>query len=241
MIQDLRMGCTQIPVHLPGRRTEDREQVGCSQFRSSQETCLLPGGHPRPTPRLWGKGTCTRWYHSHMETSPPLAAIAFSLCGNPGSSGNSSSSGSGWGSGCQKGQSCSSWFWSSCLLPCCWLLKTPLKPLTAQCKQIFKNLFKKIMNGVNKQWTLAKALFLPHHSAFPDIHLYTHRIHTESWLELHSPHRLPHHRIGEQWQSVLEVAKKAGAIPNDLRGLWQVFINKIILSSGLWKAPNCHN
>ena len=39
---------------------QDRGQVGCSQFRSSQEMCLLPGGHPRPTPRMWGKETGTR-------------------------------------------------------------------------------------------------------------------------------------------------------------------------------------
>lgn len=33
---------------------EDRGDVGWSQFRSSQETCFVPGGPPRLTPRAEG-------------------------------------------------------------------------------------------------------------------------------------------------------------------------------------------
>lgn len=50
MIQNPRVGYTQVLHHLPGSRLEDRREEQWSQFRSSQETCLLPGGRPRSAP-----------------------------------------------------------------------------------------------------------------------------------------------------------------------------------------------
>ena len=88
---------------------------------------------PGHTQDMGQRDLYTRQYCLYMETSPPLAVIAFSRRGSPGNSADSSWSGSGWGSSCQKGQSRSSWFWSGCLLPCRWLLKTPLKLRAAQC------------------------------------------------------------------------------------------------------------
>lgn len=41
MIQDPRVGCTQVPLHYPGRRVRTEEYQGGGQFRSSQEICLL--------------------------------------------------------------------------------------------------------------------------------------------------------------------------------------------------------
>ena len=41
MIQDPREGCAQVPLHYPGRRMEDRGEVGWGQLSSSQEMGLL--------------------------------------------------------------------------------------------------------------------------------------------------------------------------------------------------------
>lgn len=68
------------PFHLLGRTMEDRGQVRCSQFTSSQETCLRPGGHPRLIPRPRGKGACAHasalctWRHHPLPQSGRLTA-----------------------------------------------------------------------------------------------------------------------------------------------------------------------
>lgn len=104
MIQDSRVGCAQVPLHLPGRRMADRGQRGCNQFRSSQATCLLPGGHPRLTPGTWDRGTCTHASTICTRRHHPLAVIAFSHSGGiPGRSACSAWSASSWGKWLSKG------------------------------------------------------------------------------------------------------------------------------------------
>lgn len=84
-----------------------------SQFRFSQKTCLLYGGRPSVTPRMWGRGTRTHvdtictWTHHPLKWSLPSHSG-----GSSGSSASRSWSGSGWESGCQKAQPGSSLFGS---------------------------------------------------------------------------------------------------------------------------------
>lgn len=122
MTQDPRVGCTQIPLHLSGRRIKDREEAGgaSSDFSKKYVFCMVavPVWHP-------GCGAeglvhiCT-WTHHPLKWSLPSHSG-----GSSGSSASRSWSGSGWGSGCQKAQPGSSLFGSWCLLPYCWLVKTP--------------------------------------------------------------------------------------------------------------------
>ena len=111
MIQDPRVGITMYPgpPSPPWGEGQRTEEVGWSQFRSSQETCLLPGDRPKLTPRMWGRGTCTHAGTIRTRRRHPLQrSLPSHSGGSPGSSASSSWSGSGWGSGCQKEQTVSS-------------------------------------------------------------------------------------------------------------------------------------
>lgn len=84
IVQDPRMGCTQVPLHLPGRWRTWRWRGGSLVFLGN---VLLPGSHPRLTPRLWAEGlymcrTAGTW-RCHLVT-------AFSQGASPGSPASSS-------------------------------------------------------------------------------------------------------------------------------------------------------